>query len=225
MMKTRRYALLLACLAVFIGTGAQNNMFQREFFVGFGGGLNFSQIGFTPKVNQLFHPGLQGGVSVRWITNRNLGLTAEVNFAQQGWGEDFSESTDGEGFNYSRTINYVELPFMTHIYAGSNRARFIFHVGPKLGYALGESTETNLNGATPGNHRNEQHDMPLEYNLDWGICGGPGFELRTGIGTFVLEGRLYFALGNIYGNSKSDFFAKSNGMTLSAKLSYLFKLR
>jgi len=224
MMKTRRYTLLLACLILFIGGWAQNT-FQREFAVGFGGGVNFSQIGFTPKVNQSFLQGLHGGVSVRWITNKNLGLTAEINFAQQGWQEDFSESTDGSHYNYSRTINYIELPFMTHIYAGNGRGRFIFNVGPKIGYALSESTETNLNGATPGNHRNEQHDMPLENKLDWGICGGPGFELRTGIGTFVLEGRIYFALGNIYGNSKSDFFPKSNAMALSAKLSYLIRIK
>lgn len=224
-METRRYTLLFACLITFFAEGLAQNTFQREFAVGFGGGLNFSQVGFTPKVFQGFQPGMQGGVALRWITNKNLGLTAEINFTQQGWKEDFSESTDGSHFNYSRTINYVELPFMTHIYAGNSRARFIFHIGPKIGYALSESTETNLNGATPGNHRNEQHDMPLENKLDWGICGGPGFELRTGIGTFVLEGRLYFALWNLYGNSKSDTFAKSNGLTLSARLSYLIRIR
>ncbi|MDF9829418.1 porin family protein [Parabacteroides sp. PF5-6] len=224
MKNIRRYTFLFVCLIAFLGVRAQNT-FQREFAVGFGGGVNFSQIGFTPKVNQGYLQGLHGGVTVRWITNKNLGLTAEINFAQQGWQEDFSESTDGAHFNYSRTINYVELPFMTHIYAGNGRARFIFNVGPKLGYALSESTDTNLGGATPGNHRNEQHDMPLENKLDWGICGGPGVELRTGLGTFLLEGRIYFALGNIYGNSKADFFPKSNGMTFSAKLSYLIRVK
>lgn len=224
MMGTRKYGILLACLLLFMGIQAQNT-FKREFAIGVGGGLNFSQVGFTPKVKQGFLPGMHGGLTVRWITNKNLGLTAEINFAQQGWQEDFSESTDGAHFNYSRTINYIELPFMTHIYAGNGRTRFVFNVGPKLGYALSESTETNLDGATPGDHRNEQHNMPLENKLDWGICGGPGVELRTGIGTFVLEGRIYYALGNLYGNSKSDFFPKSNSLTLSAKISYLIRVR
>lgn len=220
-MKIRRYLLLIACLTLLFSIRAQIP-FQREFAVGAGGGINFSRIGFTPKIPQTFQQGLHGGITARWITNKNLGLTAELNFAQQGWNEDFSE-TESAAYHYSRTLNYVELPFMTHIYAGNQRARFIFHVGPKIGYLISESTNENLNGAQPGRY-NDQHTMPVENKFDWGVCGGPGFELRTGVGIFILEARIYMALGNIYGNSKSDPFPKSNGMTLSAKLSYLINI-
>lgn len=221
----RNKLLLLAVFAMIFGVRAFGQVpFKRELAIGFGGGMNFSQIGFTPKVPQSFKSGLHGGVTIRWITQKSLGLTAELNFAQQGWKEDFTDVANGEHYYYDRTINYVELPFMTHIYGGGKRARFIFHVGPKIGYYISESTNENVGDATPL-RVNAQHNMPVENKLDWGVCGGPGFELRTGIGIFILEGRFYMALGNIYGNSKADNFPKSNGMTISAKLSYLINIK
>ncbi len=198
--------------------------FKRELAIGFGGGANFSSVSFTPKVDQNMLLGMHAGVTLRWITEKNLGLSVELNYAQQGWDENIeSEVPNTIKYNYTRKINYLEMPFMTHIYFGSNRARFIINIGPKIGYALNESSTENLNGAEPA-RVNEQHTMPIENRFDWGICGGPGFELRTGIGSFILEGRYYFALGNIYGSNKEDFFPKSNGQTISVKLSYLINL-
>lgn len=225
-MKKRRYTLLLmVAFAMIYGIKAQvQEPFKREFAIGFGGGINFSQVGFTPKVPQTFLQGIHGGLTVRWITQKSLGLTAELNFAQQGWKENFADVAGGEHYFYNRTINYIELPFMTHFYGGNKRVRFIFNVGPKIGYYLSESTEENVGDKEPL-RTNFQHSMPVENKLDWGVCGGPGFELRTGIGIFILEGRFYMALGNIYGNSKADNFPKSNGMTISAKLSYLINIR
>ena len=40
----------------------------------------------------------------------------------------------------------------------------------------------------------------------------------------MVEGRYYFGLGNIYGNSKRDFFSKSNIQNIVIKASYLFDL-
>lgn len=106
-------------------------------------------------------------------------MQAELNFIQHGWDEKFEDQPQ---YKYSRTINYFELPILTHIYFGSKRFRVFVNLGPKIGYAFGEKTDENLNGAKP-NTENEQHDMPIEKKFDWGLCGGPGIELRTGIGS------------------------------------------
>ena len=153
-------------------------------------------------------------------TENHLGLQAELNYAQQGWEEEFEEQPE---YQYSRTINYIELPFLTHIYFGGKRFKFFFNLGPKIGYALSESTKSNLNGAEP-NRNNMQHDMPIEKKFDWGLCGGPGLELSTGIGHFLLEGRYYYALGDIYGSQKKDPFARSASQTIGVKFTYLFPL-
>ena len=88
---------------------------------------------------------------------------------------------------------------------------------------MSESTKSNLNGAEP-NRNNMQHDMPIEKKFDWGLCGGPGLELSTGIGHFLLEGRYYYALGDIYGSQKKDPFARSASQTIGVKFTYLFPL-
>lgn len=227
------------CIWIFIllslaGTLRAQEAFNRELAVGFGGGVNLSSVNFVPKIQQSMKMGMHGGATIRWITEKNLGLMAEINYAQQGWKEDLplmdAESGSSDRFSYERTINVIEVPFMTHIYFGGKRTRFFINVGPKIGYVVSESTSQNVNGATiPSSddivYVTEQHGMPVERKFDWGLCGGPGVELRTGIGSFLLEGRYYYALGDLYGNLKKDPFPKSSQQVISVKLSYLFTVK
>lgn len=198
---------------------AQNNTFKQELSVGPSFGVTFSSVSFNPKVNTKMLMGYTGGVTLRWNTEKNLGLQAELNLAQQGWDELFEDPK----YQYTRTINYIEIPFLTHIYFGSKRVKVFLNLGPKIGYAISEKTTENLNGATP-NKSNEQHSIPVEQKFDWGICGGPGLEIRTGIGNFLLEGRYYYALGDILHSRKSDPFGKSSSQVISAKLTYLLPI-
>lgn len=211
---------ILLCLAIAAGTQAQDKTFRQELAVGGSFGMNFSDVSFAPnKVNTKMMTGYNGGLTLRWNTEKNLGLQAELNFSQQGWDEQF----DDPQYTYIRTINYIEVPIFTHIYFGSKRFKVFVNLGPKVGYAFSESTEENLNGATP-NRENEQHNMPIEKKFDWGLCGGPGIELRTGIGYFLLEGRYYYALGDIFNSRKEDYFSKSSSQIISAKLTYLIPI-
>lgn len=193
--------------------------FEQELAVGGSFGVNFSSISFTPKVNSKMLMGYNGGLTLRWNTEKNLGLQAELNFSQQGWEEEF----DNPSYKYSRTINYIEIPFFTHIYFGSKNFKAYLNLGPRIGYAFSEKTDENLNGASP-NRENAQHDMPIDKKFDWGLCGGPGIELRTKIGYFLLEGRYSYSLGDIYKSRKEDVFAKSSAQVFSAKLTYLIPL-
>lgn len=209
------------CLAVSINGQAQSNTFKQEYLIGGSFGTTFSKVSFAQsKVNTKMKLGYTGGITFRWISEKNLGLQGELNFTQQGWEEAFDEQPQ---YKYARTINYIELPILTHIYFGNKRFRVFVNLGPKVGYAFSESTDENLNGAAP-NRENTQHNMPVEKKFDWGLCGGPGIELRTGIGSFQLEGRYYYALGDIYNSHKEDYFSKSSNQVISAKITYLFPL-
>ena len=44
------------------------------------------------------------------------------------------------------------------------------------------------------------------------------------VGHFQLEARYYFGLGNIYGDTKRDFFDKSNMSSIIVKLAWLFDI-
>ncbi|MBO5225367.1 MAG: PorT family protein [Parabacteroides sp.] len=207
--------------ATTLGSAVAQKKFQQELSVGASFGTTFSTVSFSPtKVQQKMKLGYTGGVTLRWVTEKNLGLQAELNFAQQGWNEMFEDQPE---YKYSRTINYLELPILTHIYFGNKNFRFFINLGPKIGYALGEKTDENLNGASP-NTENTQHDMAIEKKFDWGLCGGPGIEIRTGIGSFLLEGRYYYALGDIFNSRQEDYFSKSASQVFSAKISYLMPL-
>lgn len=212
----RLFIAATICLASSIGSRAQET-FRQELAVGASMGANFSSVTFNPSINEGMLMGINGGATIRWITEKNLGLQAELNFSQQGWKEQFDEP----GYKYSRTINYIELPIMTHIYFGSKRFNAFLNLGPKIGYAISESTDQNIDGATTTQKHTEQYNLPVQQKFDWGLCGGPGVELRTGIGYFLLEGRYYYALGDIFNSRKEDYFSKSASQVFSVKLTYL----
>lgn len=94
--------------------------------------------------------------------------TGGIELTQHGWEEKFEEKPQ---YKYSRTVNYMELPFLTHIHFGSKRVRVFVNLGPKIGYALSESTESNLNGENPNANRpDEQHTLEVQKKFDWGFA-------------------------------------------------------
>ena len=44
-------------------------------------------------------------------------------------------------------------------------------------------------------------------------------------GSFIVEGRYYFALSDFYKTTKKDYFARAAHGTISIKLTYLFDLK
>lgn len=222
-MKKKIFLLLTSLLSIVIAQA--QTPYKKELYVGPSFGVNYSSVSFAPRVSTKLLMGYSGGLSIRWNTENHLGLQAEVNYSQNGWDEDFSDLGEND-FKYTRTINYLEVPLLTHIYFGGKRTRFFINLGPKVGYMLSENTTESLDGLNTDKGVYKQHTMAIRHKFGWGLCGGPGFELRTGIGTFSLEGRYYYALGDIFSNSKTDeeYFAKSSNQVLSVKLSYLFRI-
>jgi hypothetical protein len=113
--------------------------------------------------------------------------------------------------------------------------QFFFQVGPQIGTFLSESTKMNFDWdlRTPaysdGTGRTSgivaQDTMAVEHKIDYGITGGIGLEYsHPKLGHFLLEGRYYYGLGDIYGNSKRDYFGRSNLSNIVIKLTYLFDL-
>jgi hypothetical protein len=67
--------------------------------------------------------------------------------------------------------------------------------------------------------------MPAENRFEWGIGGGAGIEVRTGIGYFLLEGRYHYSFGDIYSTKRRDYFSKASGEVITAKITYLMPFR
>lgn len=223
---------------------AQIGQHRNTLSVGVNGGYNLTTIRFTPKVVQSMKGGINGGLTVRYTVEKYFStiasVQAEINYSQLGWKEKIQDSNDQPVINavtglaeqYERTINYVQIPFMAHLAWGrENRGvNFFVNAGPQFGIYINESTKSNFewanrNTTDQANTIVAQDTMSVENKFDYGITAGAGIEWAIPkVGRFTLEGRYYYGLGNIYGDSKRDYFASSNFGTIIIKLGYLFDI-
>ncbi len=224
---------------------AQIGEHRNTLSVGPTAGWNITNIKFTPKVEQKGLSGFSGGVALRYTVEKYFSticsIQLEMNYAQMGWKEDIKDinnnpvinATTGAAENYSRTINYIQVPFLAHLAWGKEKKglNFFVNAGPQLGVCLSESTKSNFdfdkrNMADRVSSVVAQDTMKVEKKFDYGIAAGLGVEYSIPkVGHFLLEGRYYYGLGNIYGDSKRDYFASSNYQTISIRLTYLFDLK
>lgn len=210
---------------------------QREyspnFAIGGKAGVTLSRMSFTPEVHQKFTNGLTMGVRARYTEEKFFGLIAEINLSQRGWAEDFAKDEAPE-FTYTRTLTYIQVPLLTHIYFGSKKFKGFVNLGPEFGYMIGSSIDANfdyknytsIQGFPQGYRTNEQLNMEVENKFDYGIAAGVGIEwILKRKHSFFLEGRYYFGLGNIFHATKRDFFAASRGMSIEVTLGYMIRVR
>ena len=226
---------------------AQVGQYRSELAVGVNGGYVMNKVSFTPEVPQLYQGGITGGLTLRYTSEKLFSsicaITAEVNYAQMGWKENILDLNDNpvyysddpdktDPLYYERRINYIQIPIMARMGWGRERRGFqgFLQLGPQIAFYQNESTNTNvIKGKATQNKRASgivaQEDMPVEKKFDYGIIGGVGLEYsHPKIGHFLVEARYYFGLGNIFGNTKQDYFGKSNNGAIIIKMSYLFDI-
>lgn len=243
-MRRRLILLLLLCPLM---VKAQVGEYRTDFAIGANAGYMLSNVGFMPEVPQKMLGGLTGGLTVRYTCEKYFksicSVVAEVNLAQTGWKENIMDENrqpvyyadDTQQLNplsYERKMTYVQIPLMARMGWGRERKgfQFFFQVGPQIGVFLCEKTSTNVvMGKATANQRSSQvvaqDTMAVEKKLDYGIAAGLGMEFsHRRLGHFLIEGRYYYGLGDIYGNSKSDYFGRSNFGQIVIKATYLFDL-
>lgn len=236
--------LIVISLAVSYEAFAQIGLHRNDFAIGVNGGYMMSNIGFTPKVTQQMHTGMTAGLSMRYVCEKYFStvcsIYAECNYAHVGWNERILSANDepvinavtGVAESYVRDIDYIQIPIFAHLAWGheAKGLQFFFQAGPQFGIMLSEKTKMNYNFADRNladrsNQTYEQETMPVENKFDYGIAAGLGLECSVPhLGHILLEGRYYYGLGNIYGDSKKDYFAKSNINNIVVKLTYLFDI-
>lgn len=226
----RKAALSILFAGSLLSAKAQITDYRNNLAIGFNAGATFNSVFFSPSIKQGTHQGLVGGFTARYISEKYFamicGLQVECNFSQRGWKEKIE---DGTGNTYQRTLNYVEVPFLAHLAFGADHrgARFFLNAGPQFSYYLSDKEEYGGHPWDPSHRPNNvtyQYGKAVENMFEYGITGGLGVELRTGIGHFLIEGRYYYGLSDIYGNSKKDDFSRSGLSIISGKLTYLFDL-
>ena len=222
-------SVLASAMLLSAASAVAQTHYSSNVAIGVKGGATLYEEFFNPSVSQKFNPGMTAGVMVRYVEEDHFGLLAELNFVQRGWSENFEEAP----YNYSRTLNYVELPVMAHIYFG-RRGKFFFNAGPQVALFLGESTSANFDPKQmaslpdfPYNNRmNEQMLMDATQKLDYGISAGLGGEFNLNKrNSLCIEARFYYGLGNVFPSKRTDTYSASNQMTISATIGYWFRVK
>ena len=216
---------LISILGLIISqlASAQEN-FRKEFNLGVNGGVSISSMSFSPnsKVRQNNLSQATGGLSFRYVSENNFGLQSEINYSQRGW-KEFDAEKD-PSVHYTRALDYIELPVLTHIFFDVGKHfRVVFNLGPQLGFLLNERITEDSNIDTSITY----YTQKVQRRFDWGLCFGGGIELRTDKGNFILDGRYYYGLSDVFTNSKVDttyYFAASSNQVICIKLTYLFSI-
>ncbi len=223
--------------------GAQVGEHRSEFGLGVNGGYTLSTVGFNPEIPQKSFGGLTGGISLRYTCEKYFksicALVGEVNFAQVGWREDILTSADlpvvnpttGLPEEFERRLTYVQVPIFARLGWGRERKglQFFFQAGPQVGFCLGDKAKSNFDYSLRnssdrvGAQRDAVQDtLEIKNKFDYGIAAGLGLEYsHPKLGHIMLEGRYYYGLGDIFGNSKRDYFGRSNLGNIVIKLTYL----
>ena len=242
-MSTRRFfsLIILFCISATLSAQLLRRDFERELSVGVTGGTNMSRVSFlhndTYRMNELgdqgFWPKFRLGVVARHISQSHFGVQLEFNYVRSGWSERFREDAgmtmvngiDLQNVKISRTLDYLEIPVLAHIYFGSRRVRVYVELGPQVSFLTNYgSLKWNIPETDTRKKAIVSDDPRLgdEYrSVDYGIAGGMGVDILAGRFHVLLGGRYSYGFRDLYGNSKSDVFQRSNNQLMSFSASFL----
>ena len=219
----RRSYIVLLLLLVSLVSMAQPRLRTPEIYVGAHAGVMASTMLFRPnvaKIDIMQSPlTMNGGLVFRYAAHKVCAIQVEANYMQRGWREQIALGA-GSTMDYTRQLDYIEIPLLMHLYFGKQRFRGFINLGPHIGYCI-RDIATQL----PSTITSPQY-QPIEKPFDWGLAGGLGCYYRTKkIGLFQLEARFNFSMGTTYNDRKVDYFSQSNAMNLSLNLAYLWEIK
>lgn len=231
MIMLKKAAWLAAALVVLTLTGVPvlaETHYRPHISVGGHGGVAISQMSFSPHVPQKWQLGPTMGVQIRYAEEKLVGVMAELNFVSRGWKENFEDNPE---LSYSRTMNYLTLPIMTHISFGSPRIKCFFNLGPEFGIMVSDNISSNFDYEhasqfVPSTRRVNQMTLEVKNKFDYGITAGLGGEFYLSPrNSIYLEGRFYYGLGSIFPSSKADEFSASRSMSITVTAGYNFRFK
>lgn len=222
-------AYLIFCMSSLL---AQVGQPRTDFAVGVNAGIAMNRMSFKPSIRQKFKIGPVVGLTARYTCEKYFNLICafqgELNYAQGGWTE--VPQAEATGPAYRRTIHYIQMPLLANLGFGRERGgvKGFLVIGPQIAFCIGESTRDgaryNVPQALVGGL--SQHDLSVQKKFEYGITGGLGMDVSTKTGHhFILEGRYYYGLSDIFGSTKKDPFSRSANSTIIAKVSYLFDVK
>ncbi len=123
------------------------------------------------------------GLVIVYNNTNNVGLQAEINYAQKGW----QEKDTIQGPYFKRNITYLEIPIYSHWEIGYGKVRPLIFAGPYIGIKLNESTDSaNFSRLWYDESVYVQYDQEIR-DLHYGIKLGLGlrYNITSRLGIFI----------------------------------------
>jgi hypothetical protein len=213
----RKFFFLITILCFTHLVAFSQSTFIPETNLGLKLGGTLSRVNFNPRINQGLHIGYTGGFVFKYIPQKSLGIQLELNYLQVGWNESL-DSTNA----YSRSLDYVQVPFMTHACIGQGNTRFLLNLGPYLSLLVRDKEKINLLAEEEERiyYRNK-----IENPIEFGLCLGIGFCISTPVGLFQVESRVHYSLTSIFQETEETPFLASQNQSVELTLSYLLDIK
>jgi hypothetical protein len=211
----KKFVIVIILLSS-LGIQAQE-LFIPQATLGIKQGLAFSKVSFDPVVDQSIIIGYTGGLIFKYFAQKSLGIQIELNYSQQGWTEKL-----GSPNIYSRRINCVTLPFMTHVELGKGSTKYLLNVGPTVSYVISEKETIQLNETAS---TKTYYGSNTLNKSKFGICVGMGMVKKTSIGSFQAELRYSHNLSDIFTNNHELSLRSCKQQTLEVTISYLIEFK
>ncbi|MDO1446704.1 porin family protein [Rhodocytophaga aerolata] len=184
-----------------------------QTYIGVKAGPNFTQVAFTPSFQQQVMIFYNAGVVFQHFEEKHAGVQLELTFTQKG----FKEVKDSVN-SYNRTIQYIELPFMSHFYAGTEKSNIFLNLGPYLGYGISAKEVITVDSKVESKSYTFTN---ADNRFDLGFLAGIGIHRQFKFGILQLEGRISHGLSNILNSRNSIPYSASKNQVISASLLYL----
>lgn len=217
-MRNNRLILLLSFLLICGASLAQPRLRFPEVYVGAHVGAMASTMIFKPTIqgvglsNILITP--NAGLVFRYAGHKVCAVQVELNYKQRGWKEVL------DNVNYTRQLDYIELPLLMHLYFGGKHVRGFLNLGPQIGYCIRDIATGNPNP------QYKYQYTKIQKPFDWGLAGGLGMYYRhEKVGLFQIEARGNYSFGSIFNNRKTDYFQFANAVNISVNFAYMWQFK
>lgn len=169
-----------------------------QWNVGLKAGVNITWINydrrFTQDILEMdFKMGYMGGFTFQYFNQPNIGLQMEALFIQKGFKTKYDTT---QNIQYERTIDYLSVPMLMHVYIGKKKFNLSILLGPFISYAL-SSNEKFTEGDLIYN-QDYEWDREVDNRFEFGLQAGLGFRNSFSFGVIELEGMFSFSLTSLY---------------------------
>lgn len=230
-MKLMALSVVTAGAIILSPSAEAQRTYSSNLSVGARAGITMSNVSFMPKVPESMLMGWTVGASVRYTEEKHVGVLGEINISQRGWKESYDP---GEDFSFSRSLTYINIPVMTHVYFGPKKFKCFINLGPEIAFLIANSCKANFDyrnvndvkGYPTKTRETAQMTMPIKNKIDYGITAGIGGEWKINRRNSVsLEARYYFGLGNLFESDKKAIFSASRPGSIEVTAGYMFRIK